>query len=130
MMGILELEYKALNLMDQVCTVEVAFDPDNVTIHIFDLEQAVYPMYQFSNATFVVNDEFPKMEKLLLEKQFFTFKNNDKENEWERTLRWIFYSPEKAIQVLIGNSIYSEQLNFGGHNVVLYEKYCSRLKGS
>lgn len=129
-MGILELEYKALNLMDQVCTVEVAFDPDHATIHVFDLEHAVYPMYQFSNATFVVNDEFPKMKKLLLEKQFITLNNMGKQNEWEHTIRWIFYSPKKAIQVLIGNTIYSEQLNFGGHQVVLYEKYCSRIKGS
>lgn len=90
----LKFEYKALNLMDQVCTVEVAFDSSKHTVHVYDRDAAAYPMYDFSQKQFVASDEFITMQKVFEKK--FLFEQNGLESE-KRNYRWVFYTPKKEI---------------------------------
>jgi hypothetical protein len=70
-MKIQELEYKGLNLLDVVGTVEIAIDTINKTIHVYDVQQIVEPEYHFQSKAFVLSDGFFNMARVLKQKQFF-----------------------------------------------------------
>ena len=104
----MQFEYKALNLFDEISTVELTLDTKNSCIHVFDRDGAVYPQYNFSLQQYEPNDEFWKMKETIehkhLAKTFF-------EDIEERT--WLFYTPKKDIYCIktSNNKIYTKKVN-------------------
>ena len=98
MMKLNELEYKALNVMDEICTVEVAFEPQYNTIHIFDTAQAVEPEYNFVTKQFVLSDAFWPMAEKLATKGFISKNEGESITEWVNRLTWHFYSSKQTIK--------------------------------
>lgn len=95
-----ELEYKTINIMDEVCTVEVAFANATNTIHIFDTAQAVEPEYDFVSKQFVLSDNFTKMAEVLASKQYI-LTNESLINRVE----WRFYASKQTIKIYKNNKM-------------------------
>ena len=57
---IYQMEYRGLNLFDEISTVELAIDEENQTIHIFDVGQVVSPIFNFDVSAYELSDGFIK----------------------------------------------------------------------
>ncbi|MGE7023994.1 aminopeptidase [Solibacillus cecembensis] len=93
-----ELEYKGLNLMDQVGTVELAINTDLKVIHVFDTQQIVDPEYDFQTKNYRLTDSFFKMANVLLQKQLL---EENKEKYFQSgvdSYTWIFYGSINAVK--------------------------------
>ena len=66
-----ELEYKGLNLFDEIGAVEIALNAKHQTIHVYDTAQIVEPEYHFASKNYVLSEGFYKMATVLMQKQFF-----------------------------------------------------------
>jgi hypothetical protein len=91
----ISFEYKALNLMDQIETIEITLDYAHRTIHIFDLNGITYPMYSVKNGEYVCSDEFLSLAKCVKEKYlaktFFEFV--------QQSFNWVIYSRKNRVLV-------------------------------
>ncbi len=124
MSGILEIEYRGLNIFDEIGVVEIAIDNDSNVIHLYDQNQVVPPEYDFSTKSYVVNDSFINMTKVLNNKYFFSNNHDKNVNEWVEGITWIFYLPGKVFK--FENGEVKKILEI--HNVEnLYEKYVLRI---
>lgn len=93
-----ELEYKGLNLMDQVGTVELAINTDLKVIHVYDTQQIVDPEYDFQTKNYRLTDGFFKMANVLLQKQLLG-ENKEKHFQFEvDSFTWIFYGSINAVK--------------------------------
>lgn len=97
-MQIQELEYRGLNLMDAIGTVEVAIDAANKKIHIYDTEHIVEPEYHFQTKSYTLSDGFFKMASLLKQKQFFLKNSEENLERWVEQYTWIFYCSNQTIK--------------------------------
>jgi hypothetical protein len=99
-----KFQYQALNLMDEICTVEVTVDYEKMVVHLFDFSGAIYPIYDYASQSFVINDEFEKMLHVLSNK--YLMRKRDQVNERFRfeDFKWIFYTPQKPIRKLVGST--------------------------
>lgn len=134
-MHIQELEYKGINLMDVVGTVEIAIDSDLNTIHVYDTDQIVEPEYNFKTKNYVLSEGFYKMAKVLKEKQFFLKNNENNLNNWIESHCWIFYSSKNSIkEYMDGEMGLLQMASFINENDApevdskYYRKYINRLK--
>ncbi len=67
---IYQMEYRGLNLFDEISTVELAIDEENQTIHIFDVGQVVSPpIFNFDVSAYELSDGFYKMADVLRHKK-------------------------------------------------------------
>lgn len=110
-----ELEYKALNLMDEVTTVEIALDEKKQTIHVCDLANAVEPEYDFVTKKYKLSEEFYKMAEVLMQKQFFERKIDQTLEQWVNFVTWNFYSSKRTIK----------SYKFGKMHICTYEQFHS-----
>ena len=99
-----KFQYQALNLMDEICTVEVTVDYEKMVVHLLDSSGAIYPTYDYVSKSFVINDEFEKMLHVLSNK--YLMRKRDQVNERFRfeDFKWIFYTPQKPIRKLVGST--------------------------
>ena len=131
-MKIQELEYKGLNLLDVVGTVEIAIDTINKTIHVYDVQQIVEPEYHFQSKAFVLSDGFFNMARVLKQKQFFLDHYEEHLEQWIELHQWIFYSSNQSIKIyrngkiVVNNLTDSESIE---QQEIYYPKYFLRLKG-
>lgn len=93
-----ELAYQARNVMDAICTVEVAFDAAHTTIHIFDTQQAVEPEYNFATKQFVLSEAFWPMAETLAAKGFLPMYDTETTADWVARITWHFYSSKQTIK--------------------------------
>ncbi|MEG0386594.1 MAG: aminopeptidase [Solibacillus sp.] len=93
-----ELEYKGLNLMDQVGTVELAIHAKLKMIHVYDTQQIVDPEYDFRTKNYRLTDEFFKMAQVLMQKSFLEKNIEDSLQSWVDSITWIFYSSKNAVK--------------------------------
>ena len=128
------MEYKGLNLLDEVCTVEIALDVEYDTIHIFDTNYVVEPTYHFGRKEYQLNEGFFKLAEVLNQKYFFVEKKNDNLEKWIDSLTWIFYSSNETIKCYQGNTFSIHPLNMivvqDEQSMMiekLYPKYVERL---
>lgn len=127
-MQILELEYRGLNLMDVVKTVEVAIDAKNNIIHIYDTEHIVEPEYHFQTKSYKLSEGFFKMANVLKRKQFFL--NNHEENTelWVEQYTWIFYCSNQTIKYYRGGKMsVSTKNQLKDQEKFYFTKYFCRL---
>ncbi|MEY9975386.1 hypothetical protein [Lysinibacillus sp. RC79] len=98
---IYQMEYRGLNLFDEISTVELAIDEEGQTIHIFDVGQVVSPIFNFDVSAFELSDGFYKMADILRHKHILTNQQPDSEltlSEWLITNTAYFYMPQKRIK--------------------------------
>lgn len=97
-MRLIELEYRGLNLMDEVGVVEIALDEGGNTIHVFDANHIVEPEYRFLNKSYVLSEGFAKFAEVLRSKHFFAEKREGELAEWIEGFTWRFYSSSQMIK--------------------------------
>ena len=133
-MRLYEMEYKGLNLLDEVCTIEIALDIESDTVHIFDTNYVVEPTYHFGREEYELSEGFFKLAQVLKQKYFFVEKRSKNIEDWINSLTWTFYSSNQSIKCFQGNTFSTisvktimnqdEQLLIAEN---LYPKYVNRL---
>ena len=133
-MQLCEMEYKGLNLLDEVCTVEIALDEALAVVDIYDTNYVVEPTYHFGRKEYELNEGFYKLVQVLKQKYFFVEKRNENTENWIEGLTWIFYSSNQSIKcyqkntfsILPLKTIMNQDEQFL-INEKLYPKYVNRL---
>lgn len=130
-MTIHQLEYKGLNIIDVVGTVELAIDIEASTIHVFDIQQIVEPEYDFVTKGFRLSEGFYKMAGVLKEKPLFLVGKELPLEQWIEVQCWIFYCSKQTIKHYENGKM----INFVKHQFAqleetkkYYSNYISRLK--
>ena len=130
-MTIQQLEYKGLNLMDVIGTVEIAIDSKVNTIHLFDTQQIVEPEYDFVTKSYILSEGFYKMAGILKGKPLFLGNKELSFEQWIEAHRWVFYCSKQTIKCYENGqmTIYSKQ-QFAQFESTkkYYSKYILRLK--
>lgn len=128
-MKIQELEYRGLNLMDVVGTVEVAIDAASKSIHIYDTQHIVEPEYHFQTKSYTLSEGFFKLANVLKQKQFF-LSNDEKNIElWVAQHTWIFYCSNQSIKVYRnGKMTVTTKNQLQERENLYYPKYFGRMK--
>ena len=105
----MQFEYKALNLFDEISTVEITLDTRNSSIHLFDQDGALYPQFNFSTKQYEPNDEFWKMKDTIEKKHLTMTFFMEKEGE----TKWLFYTPEKDVYCITNDNetLYTKKIN-------------------
>lgn len=134
-MQIQQLEYKGLNLMEVVSTVEIAIDACTTTIHIYDTQQVVEPEYDFATKNYLLSDGFYKMAGVLKAKPLLLSNKEMTLLSWIDAHRWVFYSSNQTIKEYEQgqmHTIQQEQFPFlelnTDFNKKYYSKYVNRIK--
>jgi len=131
MKEIFELEYRGLNLFDEISTVEVAIDNQNKVIHIYDINQVVEPEYDFTAKKYQLSEGFYKMAKVLFEKKFLE-SPYETEAQWMTEITWVFYGSKRSIFKSEGLNLLEipkAELSYEAENSEqsLYSKYVLRV---
>ena len=117
----MQFEYKALNLVEEISTVELTLDTINGSIHVFDQDGAVYPQFNFSTKQYEPNDEFWRMKETIEQKYLAaTFFEQIKEE-----VRWLFYTPTKEVFCFTVN--YNKMNKVNKENSICLSRYVERL---
>lgn len=93
-----ELEYKGLNLLDQVGTVELAINAQLKVIHVYDTQQIVDPEYDFQTKNYRLSDGFFQMASVLMQKQFIDATKDGQCQTWVDTITWLFYGSRNCVK--------------------------------
>lgn len=127
-----EMEYRGLNIFDEISVVELAINLDLQTIHVLDQHQVVEPEYDFSTKKFRESEGFINMTKVLHDK-YFLRKNMDEDLEaWVKRMKWVFYGSKQWIfqmdngdvkEVMKKTDIHQQVIN----NHDFYRKYMERI---
>ncbi|MGE7597612.1 hypothetical protein [Lysinibacillus fusiformis] len=105
---IYQMEYRGLNLFDEISTVELAIDEEKQTIHIYDIGQVVSPIFNFDVSAYELSDGFYKMADILRHKKILTNQQADSHltlSEWLIKNNAYFYIPNKRIKKYVQGSI-------------------------
>lgn len=97
-MQLSEIEYKGLNLNEEICTVEIALDEGLNVIHVFDVNYVVEPVYDFANKKYELNEGFYLLAEVLKPKYFFVEKREKEIAEWIASFTWQFYGSNQVIK--------------------------------
>ncbi|WP_332647250.1 aminopeptidase [Lysinibacillus sp. 54212] len=134
-MQLSELEYKGLNLFDEVSTVEIAIDEQRNVIHIFDKNQVVEPAYNFRIKAFELSDGFYTFVEVLKTKCFFVHKRDLPLTDWIESLTFQFYSSKEKIKTYAKKTLSNQNVTKYVHckedeliENKLYPKYVKRLE--
>ncbi|MBD8522176.1 hypothetical protein [Lysinibacillus fusiformis] len=105
---IYQMEYRGLNLFDEISTVELAIDEEKQTIHVYDIGQVVSPIFNFDVSAYELSDGFYKMADILRHKKILTNQQDDSDltlSEWLIKNNAYFYIPNKRIKKYVQGSI-------------------------
>ncbi|WP_418302420.1 hypothetical protein [Lysinibacillus fusiformis] len=105
---IYQMEYRGLNLFDEISTVELAIDEEKQTIHIYDIGQVVSPIFNFDVSAYELSDGFYKMADILRHKKILTNQQANSDvtlSEWLIKNNAYFYIPNKRIKKYVQGSI-------------------------
>lgn len=98
---IYQMEYRGLNIFDEISTVELAIDEARQTLHIFDDGQVVTPIFNFDVSAYELSESFYKMADILRHKRILTEQQPASElslSDWLITNNVYFYSPKHRIK--------------------------------
>lgn len=133
-MQLSELEYKGLNLFDEVQTVEIAVDERLHVVHIFDTNDIVEPTYNYQKQNFELSDGFYSFVEVLKSKYFFVEKRELKISDWIESFTFQFYSSKRTLKTYSNKNLNSrnvmECIHFSDEELIgqkLYPKYVKRL---
>jgi len=105
---IYQMEYRGLNLFDEISTVELAIDEEKQTIHIYDIGQVVSPIFNFDVSAYELSDGFYKMADILRHKKILTNEQAGSDltlSGWLIKNNAYFYIPNKRIKKYVQGSI-------------------------
>lgn len=128
-----ELEYRGLNIIDEISTVELAIDWENQRIHVLDTNQVVEPEYHFLTKSYQLSEGFYKMVKVLNDKQIWAIQKVEGVQKGYTDYSWYFYGSRNCI-LKYENSTMMEVIkieNLNDEMVTyhhLYTKYISKLR--
>jgi len=125
---IYQMEYRGLNLFDEISTVELAIDEARKTIHIFDIGQVVTPVFNFDVSAYELSDGFYKMADILRHKKILTGQQAASEltlSQWLITNNVYFYSPKQRIKKYADGSIV--EIIDRDKEQLLFETYIERV---
>lgn len=125
---IYQMEYRGLNLFDEISTVELAIDEQRQSIHIFDAGQVVSPIFNFDVSAYELSEGFYKMADILRHKRILT--NNQQGSDWTLS-EWLitnnayFYVPKQRIKKYVQGSII--EIVDRAKEQFLFEEYVQRI---
>ena len=119
----LHIQYQGRNLMEQICTVEVAVDEQKRHIHIFDPQQVVWPEYNGVLKQYILSESFYTMLAVLRRKYLFQQDCFKTESDWLNLIDWYFYIPNKKVLKYANGAV----TIVPAENTLLYDKYLSRI---
>ena len=125
---IYQMEYRGLNLFDEISTVELAIDEEKQTIHIYDIGQVVSPIFNFDVSAYELSDGFYKMADILRHKKILTNQQADSDltlSEWLIKNNAYFYIPNKRIKKYAQGSIV--EIVDRTMEQALFDEYVQRL---
>ncbi|MFJ7920376.1 hypothetical protein ACIQ6U_11510 [Lysinibacillus fusiformis] len=105
---IYQMEYRGINLFDEISTVELAIDEEKQTIHIYDIGHVVSPIFNFDVSAYELSDGFYKMADILRHKNILTNQQANSDvtlSEWLIKNNAYFYIPNKRIKKYVQGSI-------------------------
>ncbi|MGN7114870.1 hypothetical protein [Lysinibacillus odysseyi] len=97
-MQLSEMEYKGLNLMDEISTVEIALDEEKSIIHIFDTNYVIEPIFDFVSREYVLSEGFYQFAEVLKSKYFFVEKRQMPIHDWIGSFTWQFYGSNQTVK--------------------------------
>ncbi len=127
-MAIHEMEYRGLNLMDEVCTVELAIDEESETIHIWDTNHVVEPTYHFTKKQYELSEGFFQLVDILKQKYYFSAYKTFERDDWIEKITWIFYSSHQTVKYYGGKKLHVYPLSEIPPSLPVYPKYLQRLQ--
>ena len=122
-----KFQYQALNLMDEVCTVEVTVNYEEMVVHLFDDSAAIYPSYDYATENFIMNDEFEKMLQVLAKKYLMRRRDQLNETFCFEDFVWIFYTPQKPLRKLTGSTKCIELIHHKDSENALLQGYLNKV---
>lgn len=125
---IYQMEYRGLNLFDEISTVELAIDEEKQTIHVYDIGQVVSPIFNFDVSAYELSDGFYKMADILRHKKILTNQQADSDltlSEWLIKNNAYFYIPNKRIKKYVQGSIV--EIVDRTMEQALFDEYVQRL---
>ncbi|WP_052344299.1 hypothetical protein [Bacillus ndiopicus] len=96
-MHLMKLEYRGLNIFDEISSVEVAFDVAASTIHIVDTDMTVAPTYNFVKKQDELSEGFLKMAEVLYQKRYLKAEAESLQ-QWIDSVTWQFYGLDDAVK--------------------------------
>jgi len=125
---IYQMEYRGLNLLDEISSVELAIDEQGQTIHIFDAGQVVSPIFNFDVSAYELSEGFYKMADILRHKRILTNYQQGSDwtlSEWLNTNNVYFYVPKQRIKKYVQGSII--EIVDRTKEQFLFEQYVQRI---
>jgi len=125
---IYQMEYRGLNLLDEISSVELAIDEQGQTIHIFDAGQVVSPIFNFDVSAYELSEGFYKMADILRHKRILTNYQQGSDwtlSEWLITNNVYFYVPKQRIKKYVQGSII--EIVDRAKEQFLFEEYVQRI---
>ena len=134
-MRLSEMEYRGLNLLDEINTVEIALDEEKNIIHIFDVNYVIEPIFDFKNSEYSLSEGFYQFAEVLKSKYFFVEKRQMVMRDWIASFTWQFYSSNKTIKsyregefIVTQLSVLTDETESTLLQKGLYPKYIEKLK--
>ena len=125
---IYQMEYRGLNLFDEISTVELAIDEAQQTLHIFDPAEVVVPIFNFDVSAYELSENFYKMADVLRHKDILISQETTGKftlSDWLVKNNVYFYVPNKRIRKYVDGSI-MEIVNVKQENA-LFDAYIQRI---
>ena len=108
MKQIYQMEYRGLNIFDEISTVELAIDEAQQTLHIFDPGEVVVPIFNFDVSAYELSENFYKMADVLRHKRILTSQELTVEctlSNWLMNNNAYFYVPNKRVRKYVDGCI-------------------------
>ncbi|MEC1178295.1 aminopeptidase [Metasolibacillus meyeri] len=96
-MHLIKMEYRSLNIFDEISVVEVAFDIEASTIHIVDASMTVAPTYNFTKKHDELSEGFLKMAQVLYQKHYMKVEAYSLQ-QWIDEITWQFYGLGEVVK--------------------------------
>ncbi|MFJ7950047.1 hypothetical protein ACIQZG_00805 [Lysinibacillus sp. NPDC096418] len=105
---IYQMEYRGLNIFDEISTVELAIDEAQQTLHIFDPGEVVVPIFNFDVSAYELSENFYKMADILRHKHILIAQDSTGDftlSNWLVKNNVYFYVPNKRIRKYVDGCI-------------------------
>lgn len=125
---IYQMEYRGLNLFDEISTVELAIDEKQQTLHIFDPGEVVVPIFNFDVSAYELSENFYKMADVLRHKNILTEQKSAGAftlSNWLVKNNVYFYVPNRRVRKY-GDGCIKEIIDVKQEKA-LFEQYIQRV---
>lgn len=93
----IKIQYQGMNLLDEIHTVEIAFDTLEKQVHLYDPSAVIWPEYRGKVNGYILSDGFNLMIKVLGDKPFFSEIRKQNDSDWLERFTWFFYKKNTSV---------------------------------